>query len=155
MKVCSKCKFYKEAHLFYRDSSRSDGLQNLCKSCDNERVKQRKKKTGYKEKPEKSRRWREKNKSKIRFQRIKRKYNIDEKCFNGILESQGSTCEICKSIDWDPVVDHDHSTGHVRGLLCSNCNTALGLLRENEDSVQGLLTYIRKYKIISTCEECK
>lgn len=147
MKECSKCKLNKCTSLFYKDSSRSDGLQKLCKPCDNDRVRERKKRTGYKESPEKSKRWRAKNKSKTRFQRIKRKYNIDEEGFNDILESQGNSCEICKSSEWLPVVDHDHLTGSVRGLLCSNCNTALGLLKENEDSVMGLLNYIRKYKI--------
>ena len=43
-------------------------------------------------------------------------------------------------------VDHNHSTGKVRGLLCTNCNRALGYLKESEESVINLLNYIKCHK---------
>ena len=43
------------------------------------------------------------------------------------------------------VVDHCHTTGKIRQLLCSSCNTALGLLKEKEDTILNLLDYVRKH----------
>lgn len=41
------------------------------------------------------------------------------------------------------VVDHCHATGHVRGLLCHNCNRALGLLKDSEQALQRALKYLQ------------
>ena len=43
-------------------------------------------------------------------------------------------------------VDHDHTTGKVRELLCHNCNRALGLLQENVEIIQSALDYLNKHK---------
>lgn len=45
-------------------------------------------------------------------------------------------------------VDHDHSTGKVRGLLCNNCNTAIALLNEDPDRMESAKEYVRKHKRI-------
>lgn len=42
--------------------------------------------------------------------------------------------------------DHDHKTGKLRGLLCTKCNTALGLVEENIDTIENMIAYIRKYQ---------
>lgn len=56
-----------------------------------------------------------------------------------------AVCEVHKSnFKKDLAVDHNHRTGTVRGLLCPKCNTALGLLEENEERIFKLLDYIRK-----------
>jgi hypothetical protein len=39
-------------------------------------------------------------------------------------------------------MDHDHSTGRFRALLCGGCNSALGLLKESTERIQGLKKYI-------------
>lgn len=41
------------------------------------------------------------------------------------------------------VVDHDHATGKVRGLLCHNCNRALGLLHDNPVTINNALEYLK------------
>ena len=41
-------------------------------------------------------------------------------------------------------IDHNHKTGQVRGVLCAECNRALGLLQDNPDTIQGLLNYLNK-----------
>jgi hypothetical protein len=43
-------------------------------------------------------------------------------------------------------VDHDHKTGKVRGLLCSECNRALGLVDENIDTLINLAAYVERHK---------
>lgn len=46
------------------------------------------------------------------------------------------------------VVDHDHKTGKVRGLLCHNCNRALGLLKDNKEIIQNCLSYLERVTTI-------
>lgn len=57
-----------------------------------------------------------------------------------ILESL-ARCESCGD-ETDLVIDHDHSTGDVRGMLCSACNKALGFLREDVNRTLSLADYI-------------
>ena len=42
-------------------------------------------------------------------------------------------------------VDHNHSSGEVRSLLCSNCNTALGLLKEDVSIFEAAINYLKRY----------
>ena len=62
-----------------------------------------------------------------------------------LFEMQDGKCAICKQ-DKKLVLDHDHSTGKIRALLCTNCNTAFGLMKENPNFVQGLLNYAKSYE---------
>lgn len=55
-------------------------------------------------------------------------------------------CDSCGEVRSRMAVDHCHDTGAVRGLLCSNCNTALGLLGEDPDRILDLLAYLNKAK---------
>ena len=49
----------------------------------------------------------------------------------------------CESCGGPPDhVDHDHETGDVRGILCTSCNTALGLLKDSEDRILALYRYV-------------
>lgn len=64
-----------------------------------------------------------------RWAAIKRKYGISKQDYNNIFKNQGEVCAICKSDDHNSTnfhVDHCHSTGAVRGILCKRCNTGLG-----------------------------
>src|SRR4030042_3712120 len=67
------------------------------------------------------------HKEEKKAQELKRLYGLTPQEFNELLTQQGGTCAICKSSDWNgrgPVVDHDHTIGQIRGLLCHACNTA-------------------------------
>lgn len=46
------------------------------------------------------------------------------------------------------VVDHDHNTGVVRGLLCHNCNRALGLLQDNPETLEVAIAYLKSVTTI-------
>lgn len=59
----------------------------------------------------------------------------------------GGRCEICGTADFGrqtPHLDHDHSTGLVRGILCARCNTGLGLLGDSETTLQKAQEYLRR-----------
>lgn len=59
-------------------------------------------------------------------------------------EEQSFRCKICKELK-DLVVDHDHKTGKVRGLLCGNCNKAVGYIRDNPEWPDKAIAYLEKY----------
>jgi hypothetical protein len=61
-----------------------------------------------------------------------------------MIEAQGGTCATC---DGKPEhVDHDHATGKVRGVLCFNCNQALGNVRDSVETLARLRTYLRRHQ---------
>lgn len=84
------------------------------------------------------------------YRRIKGKYGLCREEYDRLLKSQGGRCAIC----WELpnrrfkhlVVDHDHDTGEVRGLLCSRCNRAIGLLCDDPDLIQEAVGYLRDRK---------
>lgn len=58
-------------------------------------------------------------------------------------------CENCGDSE-NLHIDHNHVTGEVRGLLCHRCNTALGLLKEDTERIEGLVRYLNSYEITSS-----
>jgi hypothetical protein len=81
---------------------------------------------------------------------LMRQYGIDYNEYNRMLNEQDHKCGICgdegftmaKHHELKLVVDHDHETGRVRGLLCHNCNRALGLLKDNTESLTKAINWI-------------
>lgn len=81
-----------------------------------------------------------------------RNYGITKQNYNSMLSTQNELCAICNGEGFlmDPshkvklVVDHCHTSGKVRGLLCHNCNRVLGLLQDDIGSIQRALKYLEK-----------
>lgn len=79
---------------------------------------------------------------------LRRTYNISEDEYNRLLESQHGVCAICCGIPSGRrplVVDHDHRTGTVRGLLCSPCNTGLGSFRDSRIIMRTAMAYLERH----------
>lgn len=76
--------------------------------------------------------------------KIRSFYKIEIDDLNRLQEEQGNCCAICsKSFDETKrFIDHDHDTGKVRGLLCSSCNSGIGLLGDNLKSVMKAVEYL-------------
>lgn len=74
--------------------------------------------------------------------RLKQLYGISADEHAALLNRYENSCGACYSKK-DPNVDHDHTTGVVRGVLCGDCNRALGLLRDDESVIAGLLAYLK------------
>lgn len=76
-------------------------------------------------------------------------YGLSPEQYDEMLENQGGVCSICKCKNKSGIrlaVDHDHETGAVRGLLCSLCNTAIGLLRHDKTLFSNAVEYIDSHK---------
>lgn len=74
-------------------------------------------------------------------------YGLTIEQFDAMLADQGRACAICRSTEhngrnWH--VDHDHTTGVVRGLLCRRCNLAIGFSADNPDILIAAAEYLRK-----------
>lgn len=66
------------------------------------------------------------------------------------LEKQHGSCAICgeKGKEKRLVIDHDHTTMLFRGLLCNNCNTMIGLSKDNTETLKAAIRYIEESKIV-------
>ena len=81
---------------------------------------------------------------------LQSKYGITEGDYNEMYVAQDGCCDICgihqSRLTRRLAVDHDHETGKVRSLLCTHCNTLLGLAREDTDVLEEAIEYIRRHQ---------
>jgi hypothetical protein len=71
-----------------------------------------------------------------------KKYKLTQDDYVRMIADQQGCCAICHSEPSMLVVDHDHATGVVRGLLCRNCNLGIGLLRDDIDLLRSAVQYL-------------
>lgn len=93
-----------------------------------------------------TKRYREKNPDSVREWYLVRNYGIGSQEFNELARAQNGQCAICGDAIEDLVVDHNHNTGAVRGLLCRSCNSGLGLFKDNLERLRGAVRYMEKEK---------
>lgn len=78
------------------------------------------------------------------------KYGLAVKQYRRMYVAQGETCAICRNPESGPgrfmlCIDHCHESGQVRGLLCSNCNRAIGLLRDDPKVIATAAKYVLEH----------
>lgn len=156
-KTCSGCSVEKPSSDFYKQPS--GRLKHLCKPCwathnREQRAKHHEKRKSYeasrgpgwersgraKYKPPEPERW---------AAYIKRKYGIERDQFQQMLEEQEGVCAICRqecnrSTTTRMCIDHDHSTGKVRGLLCFQCNVGLGKFKDDTALLRTAIEYLQR-----------
>ena len=79
---------------------------------------------------------------------LRRFYNLEESEYNDLFDGQNGQCAIC-SKDLERVsrsthIDHCHNTGKIRGILCHQCNTAIGLLGDDIEKLKSAIKYLEK-----------
>jgi len=79
---------------------------------------------------------------------IKRKYGLTKEEYFNLIESQNNRCKICNNIleGRDTHVDHCHTTGRVRGILCFNCNVGLGNFKDSIQFLYNAIHYLEQNK---------
>jgi len=160
MKICSKCKKEKDTLLFVKDCTTSDGFRSDCKDCHNKNYhskkhlykKQRKifRQNNLEHCRKQALNWYYDNKDVNKNSRLKRMYGITLVQHNQMLKDQDYKCAICGTDKPDGKgnqfnVDHDHTTGKVRGLLCWSCNSLIGYSKENIQSLKTAVDYLIKH----------
>jgi len=87
-------------------------------------------------------------KDKVRLEHKKttryKNYNITKQEFEEMKAKQNGMCAICGRENNNLVIDHNHKTGKVRGLLCTACNVGIGLLQDSVDILTIAIKYITK-----------
>jgi hypothetical protein len=110
----------------------------------------------YRELPEvraelraKTRAWAKANPDRVRERDWRRKgIHLTVRRYEAMLEEQDHRCaiETCRKHESEQdrslAVDHDHKTGRVRGLLCNDCNRAIGLLGDSPDALRSAAEYL-------------
>lgn len=132
-KICSKCNAEKDISQF---SKNRNSTLTVCRDCCYKREKE-----FYND---------HKNKLTKRKSTIKRKYGIEYDSYLSMLTEQGCKCKICqKTLEefspkaTKPHVDHCHTTGKVRGILCCYCNTMLGVYNDDIKIFENIINYLK------------
>lgn len=135
MKSCNRCNEVKPLEDFVKRSNRPTPYQAYCKVCHNKSM-------------------RSVDRSEyMRGYDLNKTYGISVDDFNQISESQNHQCAICKKTAKEKIkvgkkkylcVDHCHDSGKVRGLLCDQCNRAIGLLKEDLQLFTNAIEYLSK-----------
>lgn len=90
--------------------------------------------------------YRKNNKEKIRASQLMVKFGLSLEDYDELWIAQIGLCPVCSQVlplAYSAHVDHDHSTGQVRGLLHRNCNVAIGLLGESAECASSAASYLR------------
>lgn len=96
-----------------------------------------------------AREYRRKNPEKVRDNALRSKYGIGVTERAELEAAQGGLCAICQSkpgMGKKLFVDHNHSSGKVRGLLCAHCNTVIGYARESTAILYATAAYLRGHE---------
>ena len=123
-----------------------------CAECGNEFIAKTAR-SKYCSRPCAMRYWRKNNperRSELNRKHLLLRYGINQDQYDGLLIAQNGRCAICKlppknngrTSSANLHVDHCHKTGKIRGLLCTNCNTAIGLLKDSKETLCSAIKYL-------------
>jgi len=94
--------------------------------------------------------WYLKNQAHCREYWRRHTYGLDPGQFDRLLDEQGNRCPICRQVfttERPPVIDHDHTTHEIRGLIHSTCNMGIGLLTDMPDRCDRAAAYLRGFNL--------
>jgi len=143
LKICTECSEQKPLAAFTFDKRRGRHAAK-CTCCRTKKTKQWRDRNPDYEKDRYG-----DNEDRDRWRHIKRKYGISKEEYLAMLSDQGGVCAICGDAPGERYshqlhVDHCHSTGKIRGLLCRGCNHMLGVVKDDELLLFKAAEYLRK-----------
>jgi hypothetical protein len=163
VKVCGKCGNARDLACYNKDARYRDGFYPRCKQC--RRVETRRRLGIADQGQTRICRWCDKTFDLAegrqyycsppcaaigkRLWNIERLYGLTREQYKALYARQGRKCAICKRPERSArnkllAVDHCHETGQVRGLLCTHCNRAIGLLQDDPKVVKSAAEYITR-----------
>jgi len=93
--------------------------------------------------------WAENNRERVREiekrNRFKREYGITLEERDTMYDNQNGCCSICNTPQETLCIDHNHITGTVRGMLCTPCNLALGWVRDDINTLENMIEYLKMH----------
>lgn len=164
LRQCKDCNELKPLTDF---SKLKDGLRPHCRPCAAARLRAWREKnkdhvktyyTEYNKTPERKAKKNEYNRQRYqrdreyhRRTRLPREFGITVEQYDEMLAAQNNRCAICEKpckSGRKLAIDHCHNTDRVRGLLCMNCNRAIGWLEDDVDRLMAAAAYILSYRDI-------
>lgn len=153
-KTCRDCRIEKpiSAFGFSRSADSPHGFyyRTYCSSCGAERSRIYGANNKHR-RNERLKTWRRENPDKARLndfrKRLRHKYNMSPAQLDQLLQAQGGKCWICQE-EKRLVIDHNHETGRVRGLLCPICNTLLGRIEAYPNMITNIYAYLARGDIL-------
>ena len=155
-KICPKCKIEKDYSEFYKESATSTGISCYCKMCKNKKAKDIMSRPHNKKKANARAAVYRKNNSEafklgVKFSSYKKQgIKITKEEYKKMYEMQNGYCAICNIhvslCKKDLALDHCHNTGKVRSFLCDQCNTGLGMFKDNTDTLFKAIDYLYKHR---------
>lgn len=144
-RFCPKCNTTRPKVAFHKDSKRKDGLQLWCKDC-GKAAKKHQYHNGRRDAVRLS----------ARKTTLKTKYGLTLEDYERMFNEQGGVCLICQqpeTVRSNPNgvidslrVDHCHTTGKVRGLLCSECNFGISKFKDDPMLMLRAGTYVQGWQ---------
>lgn len=145
-KLCSRCKTYVPIEQIGWTDKAHTKRKSICKTCD------AKKQAAYLEKhPEARQRHKEIARNwYLKHGRARQvtQYGLTLEQYDVLVDQQQNRCAICGGPPGEKRlhVDHDHKTGKVRALLCSNCNCAIGYMHDDVELLAKAIAYLTQHK---------
>lgn len=136
-KRCARCKKVKPLEAFAKHPKGKFGRNPRCRDCKNQQAREfyvvNKDAILERQRPAKRKAFR------------RQKYGVTEEQFAAMVAAQGGLCAFGHEPEGGYLmVDHDHLTGRVRGLLCRPCNWAIGFFRDDPERLRRALEYIEE-----------
>lgn len=137
MRTCSKCKESKPLGAFSFNRRALGTRQSQCKPCI----------------LVSTRAWKQRNLEKFkRYQfrkKLEERYGLSLDQYSEMLKNQGGCCKICGSPQKKRLaVDHCHTSGLVRGLLCDLCNRGLGYFKDSPNVLTKAADYLTSARAV-------
>lgn len=139
-KWCSTCEGWRPESSFARSKGKADGLQTRCRDCNADIYRA--------------------NAEQVRDKMRQQRFGITRAEFDAWFDSQGNVCATCGTDDpgknyW--CVDHDHACCPgsdrtcgkcIRGILCGQCNHALGNVKDNIETLNSMIDYLNERSVL-------
>lgn len=141
-KRCTVCRDILPLASFNRNKRQPDGHDYRCRECDSQRKKER-----YATSEGKLQR---------RSSDLNRLYGIGVDEWEMMHVHQNGACFVCQKVVKHTLhTDHHHKLGHVRALLCTHCNTALGFFKDDATLARRLADYVERFATHGLLDELK
>ena len=142
MKTCNICYEEKPYSEFYRKSASVDGYKHQCKVCTN--------------KDSRARYYANREERLVKQRLIQRTYTAKKRGLTpedlaAMYERANNSCQICGISEEEHgralAIDHCHTNGHARGLLCKTCNVGLGNFKDSKALMRKAMDYLDETRI--------
>ena len=135
LRICNCCGLEasseKDLELFRKEKNLPYGRRNECKKCNSDRSAKT-----------------QRTSKVVRNTNLLKKFGITLDDYNLMFTQQKGCCAICEKhqteFDKRLAVDHCHKSGKVRGLLCQQCNQALGMFYDNVENLKNAISYLEE-----------